>query len=213
MICRMTGHLAGLADDHVRLAVGALEYEVLIPEFVRRRLQGEVGREVTLHTIQYLEGNPAQGRLIPRLVGFQSEVEREFFELFCSVDGVGARKALRAMVRPVQDVAVLIEEQDADQLKALPGIGAATADRIIAKLRRKMSRFALLVSPRVAETADVSSDLLRDTFDALCVLGHSEADARKLVDRALASGKKPKDVQGMLQLIYQLTHSSSDSSR
>ena len=61
--------------------------------------------EIGLHTVHYLEGNPAQGKLTPRMVGFLNEIEREFFEMFCSVDGVGVKKALRAMVRPVRDVA------------------------------------------------------------------------------------------------------------
>ncbi len=124
------------------MAVDAFEYQVLIPEFVRRQLQNQVGESISLHTIEYLEGNPAQGRLTPRLVGFSNEVEREFFELFCSVDGVGVRKALRAMVQPVADVANSIENQDVKALAALPGIGPATAERVIAKLRRKVPKFA-----------------------------------------------------------------------
>ena len=115
-----------------------------IPDFVRRQLQSRIGSDVSLHTVHYLEGNPAHGKLTPRLVGFLSEVEREFFEMFCSVDGVGVRKALRAMVRPVRDVAALIADQDAKGLSALPGVGPATAERIIAKLRRKMCKFALI---------------------------------------------------------------------
>ena len=66
-----------------------------------------------------------QGRMTPRLIGFLSEIEREFFDLFCSVDGVGVKKALRAMVRPVKEVATAIEEQDATLLSALPGVGPA----------------------------------------------------------------------------------------
>ncbi len=49
------------------------------------------------------------------------------------------------MVRPVQDIAIMIEQQDAKGLSTLPGIGAATAEKVIATLRRKMPRFALLV--------------------------------------------------------------------
>jgi hypothetical protein len=89
---KITGKIVVVGDDHVTLEVGAFEYEVLIPDFVRRRLQGQLGNEVALHTIEYLEGNPAQGRLTPRLVGFQSIVERQFFEMFCSVDGVGSQE-------------------------------------------------------------------------------------------------------------------------
>ena len=127
MISRITGKLVHLGEESIGLAVDALEYQVLVPQFVFRQLQSRRNEQVGLFTIQYLDGNPTQGRLIPRLVGFMSEVEREFFELFCSVDGVGARKALRAMVRPVREVAVMIEEQDSKGLSTLPGIGAATA--------------------------------------------------------------------------------------
>src|SRR5574340_808188 len=99
LITKITGQLATIADDELTLRVGAFEYQVLIPEFTRRQLQSCVGQEISLHTIEYLEGNPMQGRVVPRMIGFLSEVEREFFELFCSVDGVGVKKALRAMVR------------------------------------------------------------------------------------------------------------------
>ena len=148
MITKVTGIPVVLATDTLTLAVGAFEYEILIPEFARRNLQDKLGREVSLHTVEYLEGNAMQGRLIPRLVGFLSPIEREFFDMFCEVDGVGVKKALCAMVRPVQEVATMIEEQDAKGLATLPGIGPATADRIIAKLRRRVPKFALLVAER-----------------------------------------------------------------
>ena len=160
MITKITGLPVSVVGDVLTLAVGAFEYEVLIPEFARRQLQEQLGRDVSLHTIEYLEGNPMQGRLIPRLVGFLSPIEREFFELFCEVDGVGVKKALRAMVRPVQEVATMIEEQDAKGLATLPGIGPATAERVIAKLRRRVPKFALLVGRDLPPTAEIERDLL-----------------------------------------------------
>ena len=203
MITKMTGRLALLADDFLTLQAGPFEYEVLVPEFTRRHLQGQLGQEVSLHTIEYLEGNPAHGRLTPRLIGFLSEVEREFFELFCSVDGIGVRKALRAMVRHVKDVATAIEEQDAKFLASLPGIGPAMSERIIAKLRRKAPKFALMVTQREAVEAEVQPDLVSETYQILRQLGHSESDSRRLLDGALAKKKKYPDVQSLLQVIYQ----------
>ena len=176
---------------------------MLIPEFTRRQLQSRVGEEVSLHTIDYFEGNPMQGRMTPRLVGFLSEVEREFFELFCSVDGVGVKKALRAMVRPVREVATAIEEQDATVLSSLPGVGPATAERIIAKLRRKVPKFALLVAREEGSPHDVDTDVVRETFEVLRSLGHSESDSRRLIDAALAKKKKYKDVEELIQAVYQ----------
>lgn len=206
MITKITGQLVTLSDDVLSLRIGAFEHEVLIPEFTRRQLQRELDREINLYTIEYLEGNPMQGRMTPRLIGFLSEIEREFFELFCSVDGVGVRKALRAMVRPVKEVATAIEEQDARMLSTLPGIGPATAERIIAKLRRKVPKFALMVARKEIE-AEVESDVVSETFEVLRGLGHSESDARRLVDAALAAKKKYKNVQSLLQAIYQQSQS------
>ncbi|HPM84524.1 MAG TPA: helix-hairpin-helix domain-containing protein [Candidatus Anammoximicrobium sp.] len=203
MITKITGKLVRLQDDRATLQLDAFEYEVLIPETTRRRLQTMLGETVSLHTLHYLEGNPAQGRVVPRLVGFLNEVEREFFELFCSVDGVGVRKALRSMVRPVRDIAVLIEEQDAKGLSALPGIGPAIAERIIAKLRRKMPKFALLVGREESGATEVERSVMDETFQILCSLGHSESDARRLLDAALASKQKFKDVESLLQAVYQ----------
>ncbi|MHB1034831.1 MAG: Holliday junction branch migration protein RuvA [Pirellulales bacterium] len=206
MITKITGQLATIADDELTLRIGAFEYQVLIPEFTRRQLQQCVGQEISLHTIEYFEGNPMQGRVVPRMIGFLSEVEREFFELFCSVDGVGVKKALRAMVRPVPEVATAIEEQDATALSGLPGVGPATAERIIAKLRRKVPKFALLVAHRESHEAEVERDVVNETFDVLRKLGHAESDARRLLDAALAAKKKYADVQSLLQAIYQQSH-------
>lgn len=203
MITKISGKLASVTEEQATLVIGSFEYEVLVPDCVRRQLQNRTGEEISLHTLHYLDGNPAHGRVIPRLVGFLNEAEREFFDLFCSVDGLGAKKALRAMVQPVRDIAVSIEEQDTKALSALPGIGPATAERIIAKLRRKMSKFALLVPDKTAYEADVAHDVVAETFQVLCTLGHSEADARRLVDGALADKKKYKDVQELLNAIYQ----------
>ena len=208
MITKITGKLIKLEDDKLTLGLDSLEYQILIPEFTRRRLQQEVGKSISLHTIEYLEGNPMQGRLTPRIIGFLTEVEREFFELFCSVDGVGVKKALRAMVRPVRDVAAAIEEKDAKSLSGLPGIGAAMSDRIIAKLRRKVPKFALMVAREETHEAEVRPDVVSETYEVLRSLGHSESDARRLMDAALSAKKKYKDVQSLLEAIYQQSHES-----
>lgn len=206
MITKITGIALAVSGDVLTLAVGAFEYEVLIPEFARRQLQAEIGRETSLHTIEYLEGNQMASRLTPRLIGFLNPVEREFFELICQVDGVGVKKALRAMVRPVQEVASLIEEQDAKGLAALPGVGPATAERIIAKLRRKVPKFALLVGRDLPEGAGAERDVLSETFDALRSLGHGEAEARRLLEEALTRKKKYKDVDELLRAVYDHRH-------
>jgi len=204
LITKISGELLALGDDRVTLANPPFEYEISIPEFTRRQLQGLIGEVISLHTIHYIEGNAAQGsRLTPKLVGFLTTAERDFFELFCSVDGVGVKKALRAMTRPVQDTAVLIEQQDAKGLSSLPGVGPATAEKIIATLRRKMPRFALLVRREEPSIQTQKSGVVEETYQALLVLGHTESDARRLIEQAASGGKKFKDSEAMIHAIYQ----------
>ena len=179
---------------------------MLVTELVRRGLQQQLGKPIVLHTLEYLEGNPTRGNLVPRLVGFLSEVEREFFELICEVDGVGVRKALRAIIRPVGEIAMLIEEQDAKALSTLPGIGAATAERMIAKLRRRMPKFALLVARDSPSDSGGPADVFFETYEVLRSRGHSEYDGRRLVDALRSEKKKPKDVQEALESIYRTMH-------
>jgi Holliday junction DNA helicase RuvA len=204
LITKISGQLVALADDWVTLSIPPFEYEASIPEFTRRRLQGRIGEVISLHTLHYIEGNAAQGsRLTPKLVGFLTTAERDFFELFCSVDGVGVKKALRAMTRPVQDTAVMIEQQDAKGLSGLPGVGPATAEKIIATLRRKMPRFALLVRTTESGAEPQKPGVIEETFQALLVLGHSEPDAHRLIEAAMAGSKKFKDSEAMIHAIYQ----------
>jgi len=209
MITKVSGKLVALAQDELTLGIDAYEREVLISEFTRRSLQNRLGETITLHTIEYLEGNPMQGRLTPRMIGFLNVVEREFFDLFCSVDGVGVKKALRAMVRPVSEVASAIEDQDAKVLSSLPGIGPAMAERVIAKLRRKVPKFALLVGRDLPPDSETKRDVVAETYEALTMLGHSDADARRLIDTALTSKKKFTDVNDLLQAIYDKSHKAS----
>jgi holliday junction DNA helicase RuvA len=210
MISRISGTLTRLNGLDAFVELGGLEYHIYVPDFVRRQLQTKVGQPVSLRTVDYIEGNPQKGgRMVPRLIGFQSEVELEFFELICSVDGVGVKKALNAMVKPVKDVALAIEEQDARLLSALPGIGPAMAERIIAKLRRKMTRFALMVQRETAAEHETTHDVINDGHDALIALGHTPADAREKIEQALRSQGKFKSVDELIQAIYRNERKSS----
>ncbi len=203
MISRITGTLSRLTEDEAYLDAGPFEYEVWVPEFVRRQLQSRMGESVSLRTIQYLDGNVQRGgRMTPRLVGFLSDAEREFFDLICSVDGVGVKKALRAMVRPVREVATAIEEQDVKYLATLPGVGAAVAERMVAKLRRKMTRFALMAERDLPQDGTGRSDVIADANEALISLGHSAVEARKLIETATTGAKKFKSVEELLSEIY-----------
>jgi Holliday junction DNA helicase RuvA len=208
MITKITGVLNRVLDEEIRLQVGPLEYQVLVPEFIRRQLQGRTGQELTLHTSEYFDGNPMQGRVVPRLIGFLSEAELDFFELFCTVDKVGVRKAIKALMRPVRDIADAIQRQDAKWLTTLPGVGAATAEQIVATLRRKVTKFALMTpAPREGDAAGatpvvVDGNLLEDAYQALVSVGHSPVEARDRLDKVMAGGRSFKSVEEILLAIY-----------
>lgn len=147
MITRMTGVLSRVLDDEVRLQVGPFEYQVLVPEAVRRVIQMRTGTEITIHVTEYLEGNAGGNRFIPRRIGFLTEAELDFFDLFCTVEKIGVKKALKAMARPVKEIADAISRQDARWLSTLPGIGTTTAEQIVTTLKRKVTRFAVMSAP------------------------------------------------------------------
>jgi Holliday junction DNA helicase RuvA len=208
MITKITGVLNRVLDEEVRLQVGPLEYQVLVPEFVRRQLQMRTGHEVTLHTSEYFDGNPMQGRVVPRLLGFLSEGELEFFELFCTVDKVGTRKAIKALIRPIREIADAIQRQDSKWLTTLPGVGAATAEQIIATLRRKVTKYTVMAPATVngetgpAPTAVVNGNLLEDAYQALMALGLNPSEARDRLDKVLSSGHSYQTVEEIILEIY-----------
>jgi len=150
MITKMTGTLTRVLDDEVRLQVGPFEYQVMVPEAVRRQIQLRVGQEVTFHIAEYFEGNSAGSRFVPRRLGFNTEAELEFFELFCTVEKIGAKKALKAMAHPIKSIADAISRQDTKWLSLLPGIGPTTAEQIVTTLKRKVTKFAMMNAPAEA---------------------------------------------------------------
>jgi Holliday junction DNA helicase RuvA len=206
MITKITGVLNRILDEELRLQVAACEHQVLVPEFVRRGIQDKLGQEISLHTSEYMEGNPMQGKMVPRLIGFASEAELEFFELFCTVDKVGVRKAMKALVRPIREIADAIQRQDPKWLTSLPGIGPATAEQIVATLRRKVTKFALMAGPvegaAVAASHATDGNVIDLAYQALLSVGHTPHDARERLDRVLASKEKFTAVEDVLVAIY-----------
>jgi Holliday junction DNA helicase RuvA len=232
MITKMTGTLARVLDDEVRLAVGPFEYQLLVPEAVRRQIQLRTGGEITFHVTEYLDGTPNGNRFVPRRIGFLSELELEFFELFCTVEKIGVKKALKAMARPITEIAGAINRQDARWLSTLPGIGATTAEQVVTTLKRKVTKF--LMAPAqptlVAAVADVPAvvpanepakpsgrrkavaapeapalpdpSLVEDVYQALIAVGLNPIDARSKLDGLMSSGKPFKSVEEGLMLAY-----------
>lgn len=205
MITKLSGILNRVLNEEIRLQVGPIEYQVLVPEFIRRQVQTHLGEEVHFATMQYFEGNMNTGKMIPRLVGFLSEAELEFFELFCTVEKIGVRKALKALTRPIKEIADAIQRQDTKWLTTLPGIGPASAEQVIATLRRKVTKFALMPEARADGQPAIdaaTANVVEDGYRALLSVGHNPLEARHLLDAALAGGRSYKSVEDLLQAIY-----------
>jgi Holliday junction DNA helicase RuvA len=212
MITRITGVLTRVLDEDVRLQIGAFEYQVLVPEFIRRVVQHKIGQEMTFHTMHFFDGDPSRGKVIPRLVGFLGETELDFFELFCTVDKIGTRKALKALARPIKEIADAISRQDTKWLTTLPGVGGPTAEKIVTTLKRKVTRYAMAPAAKVREngevveepapTAVVGGDVLEEAYEALMALGHNPMEARNRLDKVLSSGKTFTSAEEVLRMIY-----------
>jgi Holliday junction DNA helicase RuvA len=174
-----------------------LSLEVLLPGFVARELAGRVGQRVALYTLMYLESQNQGASFTPRLIGFTSPSQREFFELFTTVKGIGNRRALRSLAEPVGVVAGAIESGDTKVLTGLPEIGKRMAETVIAELKGKAAPFALeLKDPDRAPgpmkgrgTVGTGSTLTsggQEAVEVLVRLGEARPEAERQVERATA---------------------------
>jgi Holliday junction DNA helicase RuvA len=205
MITRITGRLVRVLDESVRLEAGPFEYEVLVPALVRDNLLHRLGEELTLHVSHFLEGNPLQGRMVPRLIGFLHEAEMEFFELLCTVEKVSVRRALKAITQPIRDIADAIVREDVKWLARLPGFGKASAEQVVLALKKKAVKFALLRSgteaPSAPSPALADEAVLDLAVEALRTLGHSASEARQLVETVRGLGPF-QSVEQVLLAVY-----------
>jgi len=190
MIEKLTGTLdrVGETDAAVSPPGTGLTYRVMLPAYLITPLLAQRGREVELFTLQQLD-SPNQGAtFIPRLIGFATTQEREFFELFTTVKGVGTRKALRALREEPSAVASAIARRDTKWLTSLPEIGKRTAETIVAELHGKVGAIidtealdAAITEPKHAGLSDQASEAIA----ALTALGEAPLDAERMVRRAL----------------------------
>jgi len=206
MIFQISGRLIPpIKENSVVLAVGDIFYEILVPSGLASQLKcskEKYEREnVTLYTIHYLEGNPATGSLVPRLVGFLEPMDREFFELFITVQGLGVKKGLKALVIPISKIASAIENGDVDILKDLPGIGRRMAEKIIAELKGKMAKFALMKKDKALAIEErTMADIESEAMEVLLQLGYKKVEAEQMIKKV--RNKKVKSTEDLVREIF-----------
>ena len=185
MISALTGILHQVEEDRVQLRVGAMLFEALVPASDVPLLQAGTGEEMTFHTILYLEGDASGGNMEPRLIGFLRPEDKQFFQKFITVKGIGPKKALRALVYPAGEIAQAIEAKDSRFLVGLPQIGKRMAEQIVAELAGKVAEFATpYEGGRPSISGAARSNIEEDAISALMALGERRADAEHLLDKA-----------------------------
>jgi Holliday junction DNA helicase RuvA len=203
MIARIEGQLVKLDSDSALVQVGAVGYEVMLPSYCVVALSDKIGTVITLCTMEYYEGAPGGGNLIPRIVGFLNADERNFFTKFISVKGIGIKKGLRSLSIPIATIAAAIENGDDKILMSLPTIGKRMAQQIIAELQGKVQTFAA-----GAESAK-SPELRLKPFQAqaleiLIAWGEKRADALELIELACRKHPDIESAEEMVPLVYRL---------
>lgn len=183
---------------------GGLWYEVLLPAFDYERLGSHIGQDVLLYTIHYLEGDPSHGSQTPRLVGFLDESDRRFFRVFTTVKGIGMKKALRALAKPVGEVAAAIAAKDSRFLVDLPEIGKRTAETIIAELTGKIDEFITHVSTTTRPGGPELPKAAAEALSALVQLGERRNEAAAWIERVLAVAPELQTPEAIIQHVYRL---------
>ncbi len=202
MLARISGTLRGITAERMLIDVGPITVDALVPACDLAALESQIGHPVERHTLLVLEGSSVGSSMTPRLLAFASEADRAFFELFTTVKNIGHRKAMRALTRPVSEVAAAIAAHDTATLTALPGIGKRAAETIIAELDGKVDVFCLDLSIDGTAATPAASALLEDTIAMLVALGEQPATARTMVDRARAQHPDADTPETLLAAVY-----------
>jgi holliday junction DNA helicase RuvA len=203
MIVQIEGRLLKLDTDRAVMQVGPMAYEIMLPGYVVSSLAGKIGSDITLCTLEYYEGTPAGGNLIPRMVGFMSEGEKDFFLKYTTVKGIGVKKALRSLNIPISTIATAVEEGNEKTLLALPEIGKRLAQQIIAELKGKLTSFAMDAGKTAAAARSMTAFQI-EALEILIAWGEKRNEAMELIELACKKHPNIKTAEELVPLIYRL---------
>jgi len=204
MIVKISGTYAGLSQKGILLDVDNITYEVCLTSFSREHFQTKkIGEKISLYTMYYIESNIAGGHLTPTLIGFESETDKDFFQLFTSVAKVGVKTALAAVTIPVSAIAEAIENSDVQTLKKLKGIGERTANKIIASLRGKVTGYAI-ASGADNNAGGSRSDpgIENESIQVLLQLGYNLNEAKRMIKDTVSKNRNIQTAEELLEEIY-----------
>lgn len=202
MIAKIEGKLVKLDTDTALVQVGQVAYEVMLPSYCVNALSDKIGSDIALCTMEYYEGSPGGGSLVPRMVGFLNSTERDFFTKFISVKGMGIKRGLRSLSIPIANIAAAIEDGDDKVLLALDGVGKRMAQQIIAELKGKLKSFAVGVERARAEPRFKPFQL--EALEILITWGEKRTEAMELIELACQRHPDINSAEALVPLVYRL---------
>lgn len=205
MIGRISGKIIQSGVNFILLETGGISYEVFLPQAVMQRLQQQikVDGQISLVTYHYFQVEPS--RSTPILIGFLNEVERDFFQVFITVSGIGPRAAMKALNQPISLIAKAIDESDIGFLTSLPGIGQQRAREIVAKLQNKVGKFALIQDgSQKKERPKTDDNIVEEATAVLMQLEYKKQEAQSMIKKALERTANPGSTEELLNQVYRL---------
>ncbi|MFH1868070.1 MAG: Holliday junction branch migration protein RuvA [Candidatus Omnitrophota bacterium] len=201
MISSIRGSFVKKRDNSIVIDVAGIGYEVLVPFTVLNDLKDTpVGEAISFVTFHYYATD--RSKAIPVLIGFMNEVEKEFFEKFITVSGVGPRAAIKAINKPISQIARAIDSADVSFLKSLPGIGEQRAREIIAKLQNKVGKFGLIQDSFEASEVTPKHDIEEEALQVLMQLQYKKHLAKEMLQKALERNPNISSSEELLNEVY-----------
>ncbi len=180
MLHSLHGTLLEFEDDYAVVDAGGIRFAVEIPGSTAQQLPPAGGTATLLTRLSF---NPNEGSFL--LFGFGTEMERDCFDVLCTISGIGPRKALGILSQiEVGAFAHAIVTQDHAYVSKIKGVGKKTAERLIVELREKMVPFARK-SPEAAVTFAKDRENVADAVQGMIALGCKPAVAEKAVRAAV----------------------------
>lgn len=202
MISQISGKIKKKKESSVVVDVNGIAYEILIPPAVMRAIDKARKEDGTIDLITYHYYQMDQAKAIPVLVGFLNEIEKEFFEQFITVSGIGPKAACKAMSISFSIIADAIDRGDMALLKTLPGIGEQKAREIIAKLQGKVGKFGLIQDRFLDEAPRAKEDIKEEAISVLLQLQYKKNEAKEMVEKAIQHNPKASSCEEILNEVY-----------
>src|SRR5690242_27722 len=182
MIGKLKGIIDTYGEDHVIIDVNGVGYVVHCSARTLQSLPPQ-GDPVALA----IETHVREDQI--RLFGFASDIEREWFRLLQTVQGVGTKVALSVLgtLKPA-DLATAVALRDKATVARSPGVGPKVAERIVTELKDKAPAYAA-VDPMVIRLSDAVDDRrapqpILDAISALVNLGYGQPQAAAAIAAA-----------------------------